>query len=201
MEMKLDSITDFLNEQSWFQQLKAKWEELDPQSRGYLKVATVALTALLILYLVLSSVWNVHRLKQELSDKTELLTLINSANDEAKRLHESGSTPSAADTGTWSTYFESMAGNSGLDKSTMTVSNEKAGTGGTVAKESLFDISLKKVTIRQVVKLAYFLESGSRPVKLRNISIDTNADPSGYLDSTLSVSAFTLNDSKTEGKK
>ena len=79
----------------------------------------------------------------------------------------------------------------------MTVSAEKPGASGEVAKESLFDLSLKKVSIRQVVKLAYFLESGSQPVKLRNLSIDTNADASGYLDATLSVSTFTLN----EGKK
>lgn len=198
MELRLHAVTDFLNEQPWFQQLKAKWEELDPQSRGYLKIAAASATALLFLYLVLSSLWGVHQLKRELADKNELLTMINSANDEVRRLHETGTPPPAADqAGNWGSYFETMASNSGLDKSAMTVSAEKPGTGGAATKESLFDIALKKATIRQVVKFAYFVENGNRPVKLRNLVIDTNADPSGYLDATLSVSAFSLN----EGKK
>jgi hypothetical protein len=41
MEMRLDAVTDFLNDQPWFQQLKQKWEELDPQSRTYLQIAAV----------------------------------------------------------------------------------------------------------------------------------------------------------------
>lgn len=201
MENRLSAITDFLNEQSWFQELKTKWEELDPQSRGYLKLATGGTTVLLVLYFVLSMIWSVHHLKHELSDKQELLTLINSANDEVRRLHENGTPPPAADqTGKWGEYFESMAGNAGFEKSIMTVSPEKsiANTGGnTVAKEWEIDINLKKATIRQVVKFAYFLENGNRPVRLRNLTVNTNADPEGYLDATLSVSVFSLN----EGKK
>ena len=36
-----------------------------------------------------------------------------------------------------------------------------------MSKESLFDLSIKHVSVKQVVRLAYFLENGSRPVKLR----------------------------------
>ena len=31
------SFSDQVSQSAWFQQLKAKWEELDPQSRLYLK--------------------------------------------------------------------------------------------------------------------------------------------------------------------
>src|SRR6266481_4632392 len=116
MELKLDSVTDFLNEQAWAQQLKAKWEELDPQSRSYLKVAGIAASVLLFLFLIFSSIWSVHKLKQELSDKTDLLTMVQNANDEMRRLRETGTPPPPADaSGPWNSYFESVATTAGID--------------------------------------------------------------------------------------
>jgi len=84
-----------------------------------------------------------------------------------------------------------MAGNSGIDKSGITASPEKAGESSEQTKETLVDLNLKHVSIKQVVNFAVALESGARPVKLRNLQIDTKADPTGYMDATLSVSGFT----------
>src|SRR6185437_13393945 len=109
--------------------------------------------------------------------KKELLSMIQSANQEIRGLRASGvpqEIPPAS--GPWNTYFEQIAGNAGIDKANLTVSAEKEGPPSDLAKESFFDLSLKKSTIRQAVKFAYFLESGMRPVKLRGLSIDTNAD-------------------------
>jgi hypothetical protein len=193
MELKLDSVTDFLNEQEWFQQVRAKWEELDPQSRLYLKIAGAGAGVLIFIYLILSSVWSVYRLKHDLSDKNELLMMIDNANDEMHRLRADSPALSADQAASpWPDYFDGIATTSAIDKAILTVSPAKPGSGGDVAKEDLFDLSLKKATIRQVVKLAFNLENGNRPVKVRSISIDTNADPSGYLDATVSVSTFTV---------
>jgi len=192
MELKLDSITDFLSEQEWYQQLKAKWEELDPQSRLYLRIASAVTAGLLFLFLVFSSIMNVHQLRWQLGQRQALLSMIQSANSEIRGLRASGVPADlAGQGGPWDAYFETIASNAGIDKADLTVSPEKEGQSGEVAKESLFDLSLKKSTIRQAVKFAYFLENGSRPVKLRNLSINTHADPTGYIDATLAISAFT----------
>jgi hypothetical protein len=197
MELKLDSVTDFITGQEWFQKLKGKWEELDPQSKSYLKIAATATGTLLFLYLIFGSLWGIHKLKKELAEKSDLLLMIHNANDEMHRLHENGSiAPDQAPPGPWNAYFETIATSSGIDKSILTLSPEKTGPTADIAKESIFDLSLKKTTIRQIVKFAYFLENGTRPVKLRGISVDTGADPTGYMDATLSVSAFTLIDDK-----
>ena len=191
----LTSISDWLNEQAWFQELKTKWEELDPQSRVYLKAATAGGTLLLTLIVVISSIWSVHSLKTELNDKQDLLTMIQSANEELRSLREQTANSPAASggpSGTWSNYFETVAANSGVDKSSMAVSDEAAGTTTDMAKETLYDVSLKHVSIKQIVRYAFGLESGARPVKLRNLSIDTHADPAGYMDASLSVSAFAM---------
>jgi len=195
-------LSDRLNDQVWFQQLKGKWDELDPQNKKYLQTALVIVVSLLIMFVVFGSFYKVHKLKKEVAEKNELLQLIQNANDEMRKLREA--TPGAAIGGRageqknapWGTYFESIAVASGLEKTTLTTSTEKPGNTGDLAKEYLYDISLKHVTIRQIVRFAFYLENGARPVKLRNITIDTKSDPTGYMDTTLSISAFTLKSSK-----
>jgi len=188
----VNTITDKLSEQEWFQGLKGKWEELDPQSRSYLKVAGFASAVILFLYLVFSSIWTVHQLKKDLTDKTDLLNVIQNANEELRRLRESGAPQVSADVGAWNAYFETTATPLGIDKAMLTISADKPGASSEVSKESLYDIGMKKVTIKQIIKYAYQLENGNRPVKLRNLTINTNADPEGYMDATLAVSGFSL---------
>jgi len=59
-----------------------------------------------------------------------------------------------------------------------------------IYKEFFYKINLKHVSIRQVIKYVFNLENDARPIKLRKININTNADPDGYMDAELLVSAF-----------
>jgi hypothetical protein len=92
----------------------------------------------------------------------------------------------------WPSYLSERATRAGVDPAAVEVSAEKPGTSAGETKESLFDVQLKHVSIRQVVNFAFGLETADKPVKVRTLSIDTNADPTGYMDATLSVSAFSL---------
>jgi hypothetical protein len=134
----------------------------------------------------------VHKLKVDSSEKSELLTLLVNANEEMRRLHDNAPDASATDSGKWDVYFGGVAAGAGLDRAGLVVSAEKPGNNSDISKESLMDIGLKKVTLRQVIKFAFGLESGGRPVKIRNLVIDTHADPEGYIDANLSVSAFSV---------
>ena len=79
-------IGDRLNEQVWFQQLKAKYEELDPQSRLYLKAAAAAGGVLIVVIMVVSSMVSLHLQKSDLAEKADLLNLINASADELRSL-------------------------------------------------------------------------------------------------------------------
>jgi hypothetical protein len=190
----MSSFSDKISEQVWFQQLKQKWEELDPQSRRYLVFAGIGGFLLAIIFVIFSSIWSVYSLKKELSEKRALLNMIQTANDEIRRLKES--VPNAgnqvAEGGPWAPYFESLAVNANVDKASLTVSAEKAGNSSEQTKEALIDLSLKHVNIKQLTRYALAVENGPRPVKLRNLVIDTKEDPTGYLDATLAVSAFNV---------
>lgn len=193
------STMDSLNDQQWFQELKAKWEEIDPQSRSYLKLASLAGAALCFIVLVISSVWSVSSTRAELLEKRALLTLLQSAHEQTTQLRDSvlgrGSQPSLQDSKqkmAWPSYFSGLAGTSGLSPSSVNVMGEKSGVPGQPVKEDLFSLELKHINIRQLVRFGFSLETGSQPVKLRNLLIDTKGDFSGYLDATLAVSAFTV---------
>ena len=75
---------------------------------------------------------------------------------------------------------------------------EKPGPASGETHEGLIDIQVKKVPVKRLVRFALGLETGDKPVKLRTLSIDSNADAEGLLDATLSVSVFTLVASNTK---
>lgn len=188
-------LGDRLNEQVWFQQLKQKWEELDPQSRNYLKYSMLGGGILAGLILVLVAGFQVRGLSKELAEKAELLTLIQNANDELRRLKESGAAPPAPETAAqpWPAYFETAAGNAGIERPSLSVQPEKPASGTSdLAKESIMEINLKKIGIRQLARFAFFVENGGRPVKLRNLTIDTHGEATGFMDATVTVSAFSI---------
>ena len=190
-------LGDKIGEQVWFQQIKQKWEELDPQSRTYLRYVGLGGGAILALGLVIYGGVTVRSLRQELNEKSDLLQMIQTANEEMRRLKESGAAPQTAGAGDqaaqpWQPYFEQTAGSAGIDRGALAVQPEKPAPGTDVARESIIEIGLKKVGVKQVARFAYFLENGSRPVKLRNLTLDTHGDPSGTMDAQITVSAFTL---------
>jgi len=195
----LKSIGAQLNEQEWFQQLKGKWEELDPQSRLYLKYGSAGAAILMGLLMVISSVSSVYSLKSEIAEKTDLLNLIRTANEELSNLRRQtgGARISVGkDKGikkeiNWKQYLEKTAVGAGMSKDSLVVSTPKPGQSGELATESLLDVKLTKVSIKQVVRYAFQLENGTEPVKLRHLTIDT-LDAMGYLDANFSLSAFTL---------
>lgn len=186
-----ESIRDWLNEQEWFREAKTKWDGLDPQVQSYVKLGTALAVLVLAFVFAGGFIWSVHSAKRELAEKSDLLHMVQNANEEMRQLKATPTAPSAPGEAAWPAYFTTVASGSGIGGESMTVSEEKKGAAQEEFKESLFDVSVKKINIRQVVRFVFQLESGNRPVKVRNLTIDTQPDGSGYLDATLSVSAFT----------
>jgi hypothetical protein len=185
-------LGDKIAEQQAFQQLKAKWDELDAQSRLAAKIASSGLSVLFVLFVIFGSLSSVRALRREVAEKSELLSTLQTANDELRKLNESGGGATGAPAEGWNGFFEASAAQLGLDKEKFAVNADtKGGSDGTLAKETLYDLALKQVNIKQVVRYAFQLENSGRPIKVRSLTIDTKPDMTGYLDATLSVSAFT----------
>jgi hypothetical protein len=189
--------SEWLNEQQWYQQIWGKWDELDPQSKTYVKFALAILAGISVLFMMVSSVWKVHSLKAELEEKINLVSFIQSSNDEIRSLKETtpGIPPSsgkddAADP--WLSYFETVATAAGIEAGSLKIQSEKSGQTTDYSKESLIELDVKHINIRQLVHVVTGLESGRRPVKLRNLQVKAQDDLTGYLDATLALSSFSL---------
>lgn len=187
----MSSLGDWFREQTWFQQVRGKWDEIDPQNRLYIQLGGATAVFGTLLLLLVSALVSMGVLKREVSEKRELLSILQSATDELRRLRDSrGAGVDTASAGAWTPYLQSIASKAGVDSANLTLGSEKQGQQTDLASEALFDLTLKKVSIRQVVRLAHTLETGTRPVKIRQMQIDTKADPEGYMDATISISAF-----------
>ena len=191
----LPKIGEWITEQSWFQNIRSKWEELDVESRHNLKIAGIGGGSLLAIFLVGYGSYSVHSLKAELTEKQNLLYSIQGANDQ---LHSGpvGSTPSDAGKENWTGYLQATATQAGLDLGSLTLSADKNVGASEQAAESEVDIAAKHINIRQAFRYAFMLENGTKPVKVRNILVDTKGDPSGYVDVNYVVSAFSFKDVK-----
>lgn len=200
LESMLQQIVDRLNDQVWYQQIKTQWNSLDNESKKNAKLIFSLGSTILIIGSMIYANMSLNQLRAELSEKNDLIRQIGSATDELKRLREQSIRPTAQDnpSQTWTAFLEGIVTGAGIEKSSLTVSAEKPGQAGDQSKESLFDLQLKKITIRQAVKVAFALENAARPIKLRNLLIDTHADPEGYLDAAMSISGFAV---KSEEKK
>ncbi len=195
-------ILNFLNEQGWFQSFKEKWEELDPHVRIYIRWISLGLIFFSGCILILGQLWFVYSLKKQCIEKESLLNQIQEADVEIRRLQ--GMMPHALQTlgrdigvSAWKSHFESIAITVGIDRAQLSMSEVTAVSHGREkdvsekqSQESLFDLDLKHVSIKLVIKYILALESGQKPVKVRNLFIETKGDALGYLDSTVSVSVF-----------
>ncbi len=186
-------ISEKLNDQVWFQQLRSKWEELDPRHRFYAQIGGAVLLLLVVVGWMGMAYWNVYSLKRELAEKQDLLHMVQSANDEMRRLRETGGSRGGGmnDGVPWPEYLTSAATNAGIDASKISVTNEKPAPSTSEIQETLMDIQLKQINIRQIMRFTYQLETGGRPLKVRNLAIDTGGEDTGWLNATLSVSGFT----------
>jgi hypothetical protein len=200
VQQLLDTLEQSLNDTPAYQTLKAKYDELDQRSKESAKVGAVLVVALIGISLLFSASSRVNQLKADLEEKNDLVRLLQDSNDELRQLKDAaaaagmfGSAEDQKQAATaWNSHFESLANNTGVPKESLSIGGEKPGASGEQTRESLIDITIKKINVRQLSRFANALESGSKPVKIRAMTIDSKPDGSAWLDVTLSLSAFSM---------
>lgn len=194
----IDSIEDKLQDQAWYQQTKSKWDELDPQSRTALRTGGLLVIVLVSVFMVFTSAISVNSKKKEIDDKLAIIRKIKNAEDELKSLKEQtqGIYMSTSQE-PWKKTIEGISGEIGLAQDSITIGPEAAITltdKNSKINETGFDVAVKKINVRQLVKFVHALENHRRTLKVKKIEVDTHPDESGYLDLKLAVSGFSTKD-------
>lgn len=187
-------ISDSLEKQVWYQQAKSKWEELPAQTRQRITLISLLSGFVMATSLSIAYWFHVKSIEHDLYQKLAIIELINNSADELRALRNSR--PSGSQSGNWSDYFHDVAQNANIDSSIVQVSDEKpaAGNAKSLTKESYFTVTLAKSNVIQITQYAFELENGTRPVKIKQLDIDTHQDPEGYIDAKFVVSAFSFGD-------
>jgi hypothetical protein len=186
----IDSMIEKILDQDWAITLKSKWEELDVGLRTQIKWGMTGAYFLAIIGFIGYSVWEISDRKALLTEKKGVLNFIQSSQDEMQKLRAQNMGLAADSGGTFSDFIDGVATQQGLQpQMQVTVASEKALPATDALKETLVDVSVKKINIRQLVKLAHELENGSKPLKLRKLLI-INLDPEGWLEAELNFSGF-----------
>lgn len=193
-----NQISDKIQDQVWFQQIKSKWEELDAQSRYAIKIGSFIVILVGGVGLVVSMAFTTMSNHAELQDKRFLIQKIQSSQEELRKLKETTARAGMGDEGPWNSFIQSQAMASGLDPVNVTVSEPTKVNSGANSKapslieEMEFETTAKKINVRHLVKFVYNVENSGRMAKVKKIEVLTQPDESGYLDvkfTTLGYSA------------
>jgi hypothetical protein len=193
---KLETLKTNILESEAVEKLRAKWQELDPQSQTYLKWAGTASVLLVFGGASLGTLIWVRGLKSDLNAKMEVLTLINAANQEFRNLQQLTGDRAAGGKPIWKEVANSALSRAAIDPASAEVGGEKDLKPGPSSTETLFEVQLRRINVRKLVSVAHELESNSEhPVKIRALQVETDGGD-GHLNVKLFASGFAV---KEEG--
>ena len=195
---KLRDLNDRLQDQVWFQQIRSKWDELDAKSRLIIRTGSLVFSVVLLAGGTGVLYKEVQSKKTLIEERGELVTKLQKSQDELRKLREASPLNASSDE-PWNAFIESKLGAIGIAPEAMTLEPEKSidhskekNADLSRPKETQIDGALKKVNIRQVVKLVYAMENSGRPAKVKRLTIDTEPDESGYLNLSFTLLGYSF---------
>jgi hypothetical protein len=78
--------------------------------------------------------------------------------------------------------------------------NSSKGTQSISLEESLIDMNLEKITIKQLTDFLYFVESPADLVKIKKITVNKMKESPEYLNAQLQISSFQTLGQQQRGK-
>ncbi len=191
---KLDKLLEKIRDSEIYQQLKLKYDELDSQSKLYVNLGAVGGVVLAVFLSLVVSMAKLNGLKSEINEREELIGYLQRSSDQIKQLQAAQhNSHNQSDT---SSPFGTLVNNSlqtlNIDPAKADVGSEHPGTQTKTATESLLDVKLTQVNLRQIQQLLFSLsEQGAlRSISIKDLTVDTKGDPSGWMDASFVVSTW-----------
>lgn len=183
---------DKIQDSEIYQDLKGKYDELDVQTKLYINIGSLALLLLFILGSVLSGISKVNSLKREIDDREELIGYLQKSADTIKQYKSQNQDLNADSASPLDQWAEGIITMSRIDKSRVEIGQERTGTEDKESKEVLVDLKLSQINLRQLTRLLFqFTDQGkSRNLNVKDLNIDTKADPTGYLDASVTIATY-----------
>ena len=179
--------------------IKTFWEKLDAKQRKLVAGAAILVLIALILEIAVFPVWEAKaKLTKAIEVNQKKLSEISKLDAEftlqeaaMERIKRTMSTRSADFT--LFAYLEKKAAQANV-RGRIKYMNSSRGTQSASFEESLIDMKLDKITIKQLTDFLYFVESPADLVKIKKITISKMKESPEYLSAQLQISSVqTLN--------
>ena len=185
--------------------IKSFWDKLDKKQRYIVAGVAAFVLIALILELVIFPLWDANaKIKQTLQINQKKLDEVikldtEFAGQEAKisKIKRVMSTRTA-DFSLFS-YLEKKAAQAGV-RGNIKYMNSSRGTQSAAFEESLIDMKLDKITLKQLTDFLYFVESPADLVKIKKITINKMKESPEYLSAQLQISSFQTLSQQQRGK-
>jgi type II secretory pathway component PulM len=190
---KLDKVLETIRDSEAFQQLKAQYDELDAQSKLYLNLGGIAAVAFAVFLSIVLWMGHLSSIKSDIDEKEDLIGYLQRSADSIKTMKAQQKSPNAADASApLAAVVDAVINTSGLDRGKVEVSQERSGAQEKDTVESLVDVKLSQVNLRQVVRFLFTATDmgAARGLSVKDLTVDTKGDPSGYMDATATLSAY-----------
>lgn len=187
------AFSDRIRDSELVSQIKAKYDELDPQSKLYLNLGGVIAGFLFILITVISGLSTVNSLKNEMNEREELIGWLQRSGDNLKQLKAQFESKQNDNINSpLNTFVENVGANTGLNPEKLTVSAETSGETLKDAKEVLVEAKMAHTNLKIVTRFLFNLtdQGVKRNLTIKNLSIDTKDDPDGYIDVAMTVAGY-----------
>lgn len=191
-------FSEKISEQVWFQELKQKWEDIDPKTRFIAQLCALGGFVLGLTIVIGFSYWKTMGLKSEYLLKAELLSIIQASNDEIRQMSSErtlvggGTGQDLSTAEAMKGYIGSLAETANLNPETISVDEVKPGKSSDLYEETLSAVTLANVNIKQMTQIAFGIENGSHPIRLRRLEIETRPDQTGFITAKLHLSSYKI---------
>src|SRR4030042_540692 len=176
--------------------IKSFWDKLDKKQR-YMVAGTAALVLIVLIFeLVISPFWEAKaKVRQNIRINQRKLEEIKQLDAEFTRYEEKIArikTVMAKRTTGFSlfSYLEKKATQAGV-RGNIAYMNSSRGVKSTAFEESLVDMKLDKITIKQLTDFLYFAESSADLVRIKRITVNKIKESPEYLRAQIQIAAVT----------
>lgn len=191
---KLDKVVEKIRDSEAYQQIRGKYDELDSQTKLYVNLGAVAGTVLFVFLTLVVSMAKLNGLKNDINEREELIGYLQRSSDQIKQLKAQQASTRGLDTSSpLSQFVSNVATSNRIDPSKVEVSSERPGVAPDKdTLETLLDIKLNQVNLRQITQFLFALtdQGSARGLNIKDLTVDTKGDPSGWMDANLTVAAY-----------
>lgn len=184
--------------------IKIFWEKLDAKQRKLVAGAAILVLVALILEIVVFPFWAAKtKLVKAIQVNQKKLTELSKLDAEftlqaAAMARAKSALASRGADFTLFAYLEKKAMQANV-RGRIKQMNSSKGIQSLSLEESLIDMKLEKITIKQLTDFLYFVESPADLVKIKKITINKMKESPEYLSAQLQISSFqTLNQQQRE---